>query len=191
MILPEVLDIREQTKYFEEWCNNNDYEAREELITHNLRLVAYISQKRNYINEQEDLFSVGIIGLIKAVDSYNPAAFHKFSTYAYTCIENEIDMYLRKFSKYGFFTEINTNTADTKIGLEEWVEDLDEKVILEKLIAKLPTDERFYITQRYGGRSQRDICEMIHHTQSYCSKLEKKIIGKLRGGFIEQGYALA
>ena len=181
--------------------------AREILIERNLRLVAHIARKYQNVDEDmEDLISIGTIGLIKAISSFD-AGKGKLSTYASRCIDNELLMLLRSKKKssreVSLFEPIGTDKEGNEINLLDIIEHEEEDVTeqmalcenvrkLEKLLDKVLTGrEREIIFLRYGlatGRevTQREIGEKLHISRSYVSRIEKKALSKLRERF-EQG----
>ena len=159
-----------------------DEAARSLLIEHNLRLVVYISKHfENTGVNIEDLISIGTIGLIKAVNTFNAAKNIKLATYASRCIENEILMYLRKRgaqrSELSFDEPLNTDWRP--------LEDDAEKAMLRRAVAALSDREREIISLRFGLKSgreytQKEVADLLGISQSYISRLEKKIIERLR-----------
>ena len=134
---PDVLSPEEEEKYIEKW-KNKDFDARNTLIEHNLRLVAHIVKRyENTGEDKEDLLSIGSLGLIKAVDSFNFNANAKLSTYAARCIENEILMYLRtlknKKNTTWLYSSIGTDKEGNEIKLCDVIEDPSDSCI-EKII---------------------------------------------------------
>lgn len=174
--------------------------ARSLLIERNLRLVAFIA--RRYENSGvgiEDLISIGTLGLIKAVGTFRSDKNIKLATYASRCIENEILMYLRKISgrqEVSIDEPLNTDWDGNELLLsdvlgsdEESViqelEEAEERLALRRAVARLPERERFIIELRFGLNGQRDmtqneVAELLGISQSYISRLEKKILKKLR-----------
>jgi RNA polymerase sporulation-specific sigma factor len=115
---PDVLSDEEEKHYLSLW-HNKDFEARNTLIEHNLRLVAHIAKKyENTFEDKDDILSIGIIGLIKAVDSFNYSAKNKLATYAAKCIENEILMHLRSNKNKRNYTWLSTPIGIDKDGNE-------------------------------------------------------------------------
>ena len=178
-----------------------DEKARALLIEHNLRLVVYLS--RHFENTGvniEDLISIGTIGLIKAVNTFNSAKNIKLATYASRCIENEILMYLRKRgaqrSELSFDEPLNTDWDGNELLLSDILgtdgdevsrplEDDAEKAMLRRAVAALSDREREIISLRFGLRSgreytQKEVADLLGISQSYISRLEKKIIERLR-----------
>ena len=204
------LSAAEEAHYIQVLQEGDDQEAakaREILIERNLRLVAHIAKKyQNVDEEMEDLISIGTIGLIKAISSFD-AGKGKLSTYASRSIDNELLMLLRSKKKssreVSLFEPIGTDKEGNEINLLDIIEHEEEDVTeqmalcenvrkLEKLLDKVLTGrEREIIFLRYGlatGRevTQREIGEKLHISRSYVSRIEKKALSKLRERF-EQG----
>ncbi|NLI67935.1 MAG: RNA polymerase sporulation sigma factor SigE [Bacilli bacterium] len=201
--LPAPLD-QEEEKRLIELLPTGDEEARARLIEHNLRLVVYIARKfENTGIHIEDLISIGSIGLIKAVNTFNPNKNIKLATYASRCIENEILMYLRKNSRVK--TEVsldeplnvdwdgNELLLSDVLGTEDDVitRNLESKVDKQLLVQALSTlkgREKKIMELRFGlvgdeSKTQKDVAEMLGISQSYISRLEKKIIKQLQKEF--------
>ena len=178
-----------------------DASARSTLIERNLRLVVYIARKfENTGINIEDLISVGTIGLIKAVNSFDLSKNIKLATYASRCIENEILMVLRRTSRLklevSFDEPLNTDVDGNELLLSDVMgtepdlvsRDLDssvERSCLRTAIRGLSSRERNIVELRYGigggsERTQKEVADMLGISQSYISRLEKRIIGKLR-----------
>ena len=178
-------------------------EAKSELIEHNLRLVVYIAKKfDNTSVGVEDLISIGTIGLIKAINTFNPEKNIKLATYASRCIENEILMYLRRNNKTKMEVSIdeplnvdwdgNELLLSDILGTEEDViyrniETETEKSLLNMAVSRLSPREKKIVQLRYGlGRedgeemTQKEVADLLGISQSYISRLEKKIIGRLK-----------
>lgn len=177
--------------------------ARDLLITHNLRLVVYIAKKFETPTAGiEDMISIGTIGLIKAVNTFEPTKNIKLATYASRCIENEILMYLRRNSKTRMEVSIDEPLNVDWDGNELLLSDIlgtDENVIYNKMeeevnyhllykaLAKLSPREKTIIQLRFGIRTadgeektQKEVADFLGISQSYISRLEKKIIGRLK-----------
>ena len=175
--------------------------ARDLLITHNLRLVVYIAKKFDSCQTAtEDLVSIGTIGLMKAVRTFDPNKNIKLATYASRCIENEILMHLRKVSNMK--TEMsfdeplsvdwdgNELTLSDVLGTEpdavsELLEDDDEKRLLRGIVRRLPEKEQQLMVQRFGlfgarVHTQKQLADQMGISQSYISRLEKRILSKIR-----------
>lgn len=180
-----------------------DAQARNLLIEHNLRLVAYIARRfENTGIHIEDLISIGTIGLIKAINTFNPKKNIKLATYASRCIENEILMYLRRNNKTKLEVSIdeplnvdwdgNELLLSDILGTDEDIiyRDLENEVerkLLKKALSKLSKREKTIIELRFGlthpaGRemTQKEVADLLGISQSYISRLEKKIIGRLK-----------
>lgn len=198
--LPPPLTREEEARAFELF-KTDEKKARELLIVHNLRLVVYISKKFESTGVGlEDLISIGSIGLIKAVKSFCPEKNIKLATYASRCIENEILMFLRKASQrrneISIDEPLNTDWDGNELllsdilGTEEdtvnrGIESEVEKKLLMKEIEKLSERERTIMEMRFGlnGRkemTQKQVAQTVGISQSYISRLEKKIIRSIR-----------
>ena len=198
---PRPLSAQEEKKYVERMLAG-DIEARNVLVEHNLRLVAHIAKKYyTQSDEQDDLISIGTIGLIKGVSSYRPEKGTRLATYAAKCVENEILMYLRRTSKMKLEVSIdeplnvdwdgNELLLSDILGTDEDIiykdlEDEAERKILSKAIEKLSDRERMIVDLRYGlsasdgmEKTQKEVADMLGISQSYISRLEKKIIKRL------------
>ena len=195
------LTFKEEQFYLQKKCNG-DKAARDLLIEKNLRLVAHIAKKYNNNRDlQEDLISIGTIGLIKAIDSYSIDKKTKLATYASKCIENEILMYLRKNNKkkieVSFDEPLNIDVDGNELLLSDVLgtendeiykiieEEIDKDLLVmaldrlsdrEKQIMEL----RFGLTTRGRERTQKEVATMLGISQSYISRLEKKIISRLK-----------
>lgn len=180
---------------------NGDNDARSLLIEHNLRLVVYIAKKfENTGVNVEDLTSIGTIGLIKAVNTYNTDKQIRLATYASRCIENEILMYLRRTAKLkgevSFDEPLKVDWDGNALLLSDILgteadivykdmDDRDDIKVLRQLIDKLTPREKEIITLRYGVDcerefTQKEVAQKLEISQSYISRLEKKIIKKLK-----------
>ncbi len=199
-LLPPPLSREEEVALMRR-ANAGDGSARATLIERNLRLVVYISRKfENTGISIEDLISIGAIGLIKAVNSFDPDKNIKLATYASRCIENEILMVLRKTNRLklevSFDEPLNTDWDGNELLLSDILgtepdlvsKDLDadiEKQMLHVAIDKLNPREKYIVGLRYGlgedkEHTQKEVADMMGISQSYISRLEKRIIGKLR-----------
>ncbi len=180
---------------------NGDEVAKNTLIEHNLRLVVYIARRfENTGVGIEDLISIGTIGLIKAVSTYNPEKNIKLATYGSRCIENEILMHLRKISnskgEISFDEPLNTDWDGNELLLSDIMgtepdvvvkpieDDVDKKLLLDA-VDKLETREKEIITMRFGldgseGRTQKEVADHLGISQSYISRLEKRIMARLK-----------
>ena len=199
-LLPAPLDRPMEEQMVQRFAQG-DTEARQTLIEHNLRLVVYIARKfENTGIGIEDLISIGTIGLIKAVNSFNPDKNIKLATYASRCIENEILMVLRKTSRLklevSFDEPLNTDWDGNELLLSDILgtdadlvsRDLDssvEKEMLYNAIKALNPREKDIVRLRYGlgqekEHTQKEVADMMGISQSYISRLEKRIIEKLK-----------
>ncbi|MCK8818082.1 RNA polymerase sporulation sigma factor SigK [Natroniella sulfidigena] len=207
-IFPQPLDKKDEKLYLEK-LKNGDPEAKNILIEHNMRLVAHIVKKfDNTKFDNEDLISIGSIGLIKAIDSFDPDKNTKLATYAARCIENEILMHLRRTKKLKNEKLMHEPIGSDKEGNEirlidilgtaiDIVSDevelvLEEEKLYEKL-TELDLRERRVLELRYGlkdgkKRTQREIAEKMDISRSYVSRIEKKAVNKLTKKFTLEGY---
>jgi len=197
-ILPPPLSIDEEKNLLD---NIADYDSRNKLIEHNLRLVVYIAKKfENTGINIEDLISIGTIGLIKSINTFNPDKNIKLATYSSRCIENEILMYLRKNSntktEISIDEPLNTDWDGNELLLSDIlgtdadiihreIEDEVDKELLKEAMDKLSKRELEIIKLRYGmdnteEKTQKEVADMLGISQSYISRLEKKIINRLR-----------
>lgn len=202
-ILPPPLESEEESRMIGLLGGEDDKGARSTLIEHNLRLVVYIAKKfDNTSVGVEDLISIGTIGLIKAINTFNPTKNIKLATYASRCIENEILMYLRRTSKMKLEVSIdeplnvdwdgNELLLSDILGTEEDViykdmEDEVEKDLLKKAVSRLSPRERKIVELRYGLKrrdgaemTQKEVADLMGISQSYISRLEKKIMMRLK-----------
>ncbi|MBR2353361.1 MAG: RNA polymerase sporulation sigma factor SigK [Clostridia bacterium] len=200
---PPPLPAEREKEYFRMAANGNE-EARQQLILHNLRLVSHIVRKY-YASapNQEDLVSIGTIGLVKAVDTYSVANGAKFATYAARCIQNEILMHFRSQKKLASEVSLN-ETIDVDrdgnpltyidvVGCDDTLcEEVERKISSDRALTyirtKLTPRERQIITLRYGlsGKqplTQREIAERMRISRSYVSRIEKSALEKLRDAF--------
>ena len=199
-ILPEPLSKIDEYNYLIK-AQNGDIEAKNKLIEHNLRLVVYLSKKYDNTKiDLEDLVSIGTIGLIKGISTYKVDKNIKLATYASRCIDNEILMYLRKNKKrnadvsleesLSYDSEGNELHLEDILGTEDDIvtkniEDDDMKKILIEEINKLPKRDKEIISLRYGlfGRkeiTQKELAKKLNISQSYISRIEKKVIKKIK-----------
>ena len=197
--LPEPLTIEEEQILSEKLVSGDEI-AREKLIVHNLRLVVYIAKKfENSGVSIDDLISIGTIGLIKAVNTFSPEKNIKLATYASRCIENEILMYLRKIASQKMVVSLdeplNTDWDGNELMLADVlgsdgdeisreIEESDEKRILLQIIDGLPLREKEIIEMRFGlgekeELTQKEVADIMGISQSYISRLEKRIIKKI------------
>ena len=198
---PPPLSEKEEHELLKKMAEN-DESARAELIEHNLRLVAHIVKKYyTSSRDQDDLISVGTIGLIKAIDSFDAENGARFATYAGKCLQNEILMYFRAQKKHAGVMSVNDSVDIDKDGNpltyleiiaapDDIVDTIDRKLRLEKIERAIKTvlteRERRIMVLRYGlsksGKSyaQRDVAKMLNISRSYVSRLEKSAIEKIR-----------
>ena len=202
-VLPPPLDAKSEQEVIEKLATEEDSQARTTLIERNLRLVVYIAKKFDNTGVGvEDLISIGTIGLIKSINTFNPQKNIKLATYASRCIENEILMYLRRNSKTKMEVSIdeplnvdwdgNELLLSDVLGTDEDVicndiEDEVERKLLIKAISKLNTREKTIIELRFGlsnpdgeEMTQKEVADLLGISQSYISRLEKKIIKRLK-----------
>lgn len=202
-VLPAPLEFEEEQAALGKLGSSEDGEARAALIEHNLRLVVYIAKKFDNTGVGvEDLISIGTIGLIKAINTFNPVKNIKLATYASRCIENEILMYLRRNSKTKMEVSIdeplnvdwdgNELLLSDILGTDDDVisrrlEDEVEIRLLGKAISKLSPREQTIIKLRFGlgrheGRekTQKEVADLLGISQSYISRLEKRIMKRLK-----------
>ena len=198
-ILPEPLSKEEEEKYVNMFLNG-DMKARDKLIEHNLRLVVFLAKKyENTKIDLEDLVSIGTIGLIKGVNTYQNDKNIKLATYASRCIDNEILMYLRKTKKkrteVSFEDSLSFDSEGNELHLEDVLgtdkdivtKDLDDELdryLVRTEINKLSPRDKEIIEFRYGlnGKkelTQKEVAKMLGISQSYISRIEKKVIKRL------------
>mgnify|MGYP001623188180 FL=1 len=199
-LFPESLS-QEEEKIYVKKMQEGDIEAKNILIEHNLRLVAHVCKKYNNTNiDQDDLISIGSIGLIKGINSYNPEKSIKLSTYISKCIDNEILMYLRSNKKTNseVYLEdpIGKDKDDNTVRLGEVLENNDKPIeeevdlkmkinkLYEKIKKVLKNRERTIIELRFGlngkePKTQKEIAKDLGISRSYVSRIETKAIGKL------------
>ena len=168
---------------------NGDMSVKATLIERNLRLVVYIARKfENTGIYVEDLISIGTIGLIKAINTFNPLKNIKLATYASRCIENEILMYLRKNSnmrsEVSIDEPLNVDWDGNELLLSD-IEDEVDKALLVDAMKKLSVREQQIMRLRFGlgngkEKTQKEVADMLGISQSYISRLEKRIIGRLK-----------
>lgn len=205
-MLPPPLDPAQEAEVLKRLGTEREEEAKSILIEHNLRLVVYIAKKfENTGVGVEDLISIGTIGLIKAINTYNKEKNIKLATYASRCIENEILMYLRRNNKTKMEVSIdeplnvdwdgNELLLSDILGTDEDIvyknlEDEAEIKMLNKAIGKLSKREKLIVELRYGinredgmEMTQKEVADLLGISQSYISRLEKKIIKRLRKEF--------
>jgi RNA polymerase sporulation-specific sigma factor len=197
---PKPLSAKEEAQAVER-LRQGDPEAKKLLIEHNLRLVAHVIKKYySKTSEQEDLISIGTIGLIKGVNSYNPEKGVKLATYCARCIDNEILMNFRsnkKISQEISFSEpIDVDKEGNPLTLmdiiaedDTIIDDIDTKnklICLVNILKEMPESrEKEIITKRYGlngqkPQTQREIAKELNISRSYVSRIEKKILDNIR-----------
>ena len=203
---PKPLSAKEEETYLRRWAEG-DLEARNLLVEHNLRLVAHIIKKYyTQSDHQDDLISIGTIGLIKAVNTFRPDKGIRLATYASRCIENEILMHFRAQRKVqgevSLSDALETGTEGDALYLSDVVgeedtmleelQDKENRALLRRLIAeKLTKREADILRRRYGldGRlpqTQRQVAAHYGISRSYVSRLEKKALGKLEEALRER-----
>ena len=200
---PPPLSAKEESEYFKR-SKNGDKVARDILIERNLRLVAHIA-KKYYPSaasaENDDIISVGTIGLIKAIDSFNPENGTRFATYAGKCLQNEILMYFRSKKKFALETSLSDAVEVDKdgnpltymdiIACEDTIaDDIDLKIKSNKMLRAVNTilddREREIIVCRYGlcegkkALTQREVATKLGISRSYVSRIEKSALEKLK-----------
>lgn len=207
-VLPPPLEANEEADCIRMLYYDRKQEAKISLIEHNLRLVVYIAKKFDNTGiGVEDLISIGTIGLMKAVNTYNPEKNIKLATYASRCIENEILMYLRRNSKHKLEVSIdeplnidwdgNELLLSDVLGTQEDIvskgmEQEAERNLLNAAIRQLSERERMIIELRYGlndrmqkALTQKEVADLLGISQSYISRIEKKIMNRLKKDMIK------
>ncbi len=202
-VLPPPLPPEQEARVIARLDDADNAQARSQLIEHNLRLVVYIAKKFDNTGVGvEDLISIGTIGLIKSINTFNPHKKIKLATYASRCIENEILMYLRRTAKTKMEVSIdeplnvdwdgNELLLSDILGTEDDVisrnlEDQVEKKLLKKAIEKLSDREKTIINLRFGlgtenerELTQKEVADLLGISQSYISRLEKRIMKQLK-----------
>ena len=201
----EPLSAEEEAKYLElKMLGDND--ARSKLIEHNLRLVAHIVKKFDVKRvDQDDLISIGTIGLIKGVDTFSPKKNVRLTTYCARCIENEILMYFRSNNKFSKNISLNDTIGYDKDGnliaildilktpKEDFIEDITKKdniKLLGKYIGILTPREKEILVKRYGlfdndSYTQKEIANSMSISRSYVSRIEKRALTKILREFIK------
>lgn len=207
-VFPQPLSAEEEQECLEK-MSQGDSEARNKLIEHNLRLVAHIVKKfENTREDNEDLISIGTIGLIKAIQTFDHKKNTRLATYAARCIENEILMHLRSTKKLQGEMLIHEPIGSDKEGNEITLMDilgtepdmicdtvqlgLEEEKLYD-LLKELDYRERIVIKMRYGlqdgeQHTQREIAKRLGISRSYVSRIEKKAVQKLSKKFVKEGY---
>ena len=204
-IFPDPLTKEEEDKYIE-LAKLGDKDARNKLIEHNLRLVAHIVKKFDYKNvDQDDLISIGTIGLIKGVDSYSNRQGTRITTYCARCIENEILMYFRSNNKNNKNISINESIGFDKEGNEitildvlkmpkpdfaEEIQTKDNIELLKDYIKVLNKREKEILIKRYGlnntsEQTQKEIAKDLKISRSYVSRIEKRALTKILREFMK------
>ena len=209
-VLPPPLEAEEESRMLELLEGNERQKAKSTLVEHNLRLVVYIAKKFDNTGiSVEDLISIGTIGLIKAINTFNPGKNIKLATYASRCIENEILMYLRKNNKVKLEVSIdeplNVDWDGNKLllsdilGTEEDcvyknMEEEANRQMLRQAMKHLSAREKVIIDLRYGlnsrdgkEKTQKEVADLLGISQSYISRLEKKIMKRLRSEILKFG----
>ena len=196
---PKPLSKEKEKEYLEKSAQG-DKEAKEILVKHNLRLVAHIAKKYSNYGDNDELISIGSIGLIKAIESFKPDKGTQLATYASRCIENEILMTMRTSKKHRSNVSLNEPIGVDKDGNElvimdmlcddcSVIEDVENSIMMEKLlrITKEVLDEREYeiIRLRYGlggcgALTQREVAKKFDISRSYVSRIEKKALEKIK-----------
>lgn len=201
-ILPAPLSAEREAEVIEMLGTEKEKEGKSVLIEHNLRLVVYIAKKFDNTGVGvEDLISIGTIGLIKAINTFDPVKNIKLATYASRCIENEILMYLRRNSKTKMEVSIdeplnvdwegNELLLSDILGTENDIitKDIENKVdreLLQDAMQKLSGRERRIVEMRFGilpeteEKTQKEVADILGISQSYISRLEKKIMRRLK-----------
>ena len=202
-VLPAPLAVEEEAEAISDLGSKDNEQAKKVLIEHNLRLVVYIAKKFDNTGVGvEDLISIGTIGLIKAINTFNPTKNIKLATYASRCIENEILMYLRRNNKTKLEVSIdeplnvdwdgNELLLSDILGTEEDtiyrdLENEAERKLLVKAIGRLSNRERMIVRMRFGlgtldgeEKTQKEVADPLGISQSYISRLEKKIMQRLK-----------
>ena len=202
-VLPAPLDPVEEAEAISKLGTEHEDSVKSLLVEHNLRLVVYIAKKFDNTGiGVEDLISIGTIGLIKAINTFNPDKNIKLATYASRCIENEILMYLRRNNKTKMEVSIdeplnvdwdgNELLLSDILGTEEDliyknIEDEVDRKLLNNALSKLSERERIIVQLRFGlntedgnERTQKEVADLLGISQSYISRLEKKIIKRLK-----------
>ena len=195
-----VLDQEEKAELFKR-IKAGDEEARELYIKGNLRLVLSVIRRfQNSSENPDDLFQIGCIGLIKAINTFNPQKNIKLATYASRCIENEILMYLRRNNKTKMEVSIDEPLSSDWDGNELLLSDIlgtepdsvmrpleddVDKMLLHRALGHLPPRERQIISLRFGigtpkALTQKEVADLLGISQSYISRLEKRIIARMR-----------
>lgn len=196
---PKPLSKEKEKEYLDK-CALGDEEAKEILVKHNLRLVAHIAKKYSNYGDNDELISIGSIGLIKAIESFNHEKGTVLATYASRCIENEILMTMRTSKKHRSNVSLNEPIGVDKDGNElvimdmlcddhSVIEDVENNIMMEKLLnitRSVLTDREFEIVRyRYGlggypALTQREVAKKFDISRSYVSRIEKKALEKIK-----------
>lgn len=200
-ILPPPLPAEEEASLLAALSGENREQAKDKLIEHNLRLVVYVARKFDNTGvATEDLISIGSIGLIKAINTFNTDKNIKLATYASRCIENEILMFLRKIhnqkTEISLSEPLNTDWDGNELLLsdilgtdsDEIYKSLEEEVdkqLLHAAVGKLESREKLIMELRFGlsgkeEKTQKEVADMLGISQSYISRLEKRIMERLK-----------
>lgn len=204
---PKPLNAKEERRLIEQ-MTQGDRDAKNELIEHNLRLVVHIAKKYSAgIRDNEDLISLGTIGLIKGINSFDPSKGTRLATYAARCIENEILMLMRANKKTQGDVSLNDPIGTDKEGNqillmdiigadeEDVIREIDKREQVKKLYSNIASvldeREREIINLRYGladGNpwTQSEVAEVLDISRSYVSRIEKKALEKLRAGICDE-----
>lgn len=204
-VFPDPLTKEEEEKYIELFLNG-DMDARSKLIEHNLRLVAHIVKKYDSkVEDQDDLISIGTIGLIKGVDSFSNNHGTRITTYCARCIENEILMYFRSNNKNAKNVSLNESVGFDKDGNEitildilkapkpDFLDEIDKKdniQLLLKYLDILNNREKEIVIRRYGlynhpEQTQKVIAKELKISRSYVSRIEKRALTKILREFLK------
>ena len=204
-IFPDPLSNEEEEKYLDLLLNKKDKEARNKLIEHNLRLVAHVVKKyESSRTDTDDLISIGIIGLIKGIDTYSHKHGTKLATYCARCIDNEVLMHFRSDKKNNKNISIEESIGYDKDGNEitfmeilktpkpDFAEDIhiqNNIELLSKYMCVLTDREKTIIVKRYGLNNtdeltQKEIAKELNISRSYVSRIEKRALTKLLRDFI-------
>lgn len=209
-VFPEPLSAAEEEEMISKMLNG-DKNARNTLIEHNLRLVAHIVKKFDKNNnDTDDLISIGTIGLIKGIDSYNRDKATKITTYAARCIENEILMHFRKnkntantislndaigYDKDGNEISLQEVIKDESIEIPDLLQNKENIALLKKYFNVINKREKEILIKRYGlfgskEHTQKEIAAQLHISRSYVSRIEKRALAKVLKEFIKNNKSL-
>ncbi len=204
---PKPLSLEEERKYINLY-KNGDENAKDVLIEHNLRLVAHIAKKyAESVRDSEDLISIGTIGLIKGITSFDPSKGTRLATYVARCVDNEILMLMRAQKKTQGDVSLNETIGTDKEGnqimlidimkndgediFDEINTDIQIKQLYKNMRSELDARERTVIKLRYGLENnkcytQREVARMLKISRSYVSRIEKKAVAKLGKGIVDE-----